>query len=116
MRPPRPTALPRNIQTRLLSTTIPPPLIRTTLLPAPHTGHIHILTLTNPRTRNAISRALLSELSTSLHSIKKQIDDEVKAGGAVGQGARVLIINSGVDEAFCAGADLKERRGMGGEE
>ena len=47
--------------------------------------------------------------------MKREADDEItaqKAGGAVGQGTRVLILASEVDECFCAGADLKEREGM----
>ncbi len=43
------------------------------------------------------------------------LDEEV-GGEVVGKGTRVLVVASEVDEAFCAGADLKERRGMGGEE
>jgi len=37
-------------------------------------------------------------------------------GEVVGEGTRVLVLASEVDEAFCAGADLKERRGMSGDE
>ena len=37
-------------------------------------------------------------------------------GGMVGQGTRVLILASELDECFCAGADLKERMGMSGQE
>lgn len=36
--------------------------------------------------------------------------------GALGQGTRVLILASEVEGVFCAGADLKERRGMSGQE
>lgn len=41
--------------------------------------------------------------------------DEIKAEGGTG-GTRALIVASNVDKAFCAGADLKERRGMSQEE
>jgi methylglutaconyl-CoA hydratase len=41
--------------------------------------------------------------------------DEIAAQGSTG-GTRVLVIASNVDKAFCAGADLKERKGMSQQE
>ncbi|KAI9826970.1 MAG: hypothetical protein M1826_006546 [Phylliscum demangeonii] len=67
---------------------------------APHLGHIKILSLNNPRTRNAISRALLAELRQHL--------DALHAEGDRGP-TRALILASALDECFCSGADLKER-------
>ena len=85
-------------------------------IPAPHTGHIRILSLKSPHNRNAISRQLLSELSSEINSIKEQLEDETIKGEVVGHGTRVLTLASEIDECFCAGADLKERRGMSREE
>ncbi|KAL9131703.1 MAG: hypothetical protein Q9217_000444 [Psora testacea] len=115
---------------RFYSTCPSPPLINTSILPAPHTGHIRILSLSSPQNRNAISRQLLSELSAWIDIVKKQAEDEwdtatkardngpIKDGEkvAVGQGTRVLILASEIDEVFCAGADLKERKGMSKDE
>ena len=68
--------------------------------PAPHSGTIRVLLLDRPAARNALSRQLLSELRSHV--------DEIQAEG---QGkTRALIIASNVDQAFCSGADLKERR------
>lgn len=44
--------------------------------------------------------------------MKAQVDDEAARGEVVGEGTRALVLASQVDEAFCAGADLKERRDM----
>jgi methylglutaconyl-CoA hydratase len=93
----RASVLPR---TRSLSTQVKPPL---TVLqtPAPHSGHIRILFLNRPEARNALSRQLVSDLG-------KQID-AVNAEGGLGA-TRALIIASEIDQAFCSGADLKERK------
>ncbi|OJD34675.1 mitochondrial methylglutaconyl-hydratase [Diplodia corticola] len=76
------------------------PLIRLTNIPAPHSGTIRVLSLNRPETRNAISKALLSELIQHVNAIH-------------GEGAkpttRALVIASEIDTSFCAGADLKER-------
>ena len=51
--------------------------------------------------------------------MKKEAENEAAkrtTGGAIGEGTRVLILASEVDECFCAGADLKERKGMSIEE
>lgn len=69
--------------------------------PAPHSGTIRVLLLDRPEARNALSRNLVSELSRHV--------DEIQAEGGIGK-TRALIIASNVDQAFCSGADLKERK------
>ena len=61
------------------------------------------MSLNRPKARNAISRQLLTEL--------KGIVDQVHSEGVSGS-TRALILTSESDDAFCAGADLKERRTM----
>lgn len=116
---------------RCYSTANEGPLIRVTNLPAPNTGHIRVLELNRPSARNAISRALLSSLRGEIDDVHSQYDastgEELAAkswnrrfGGAAGQDdkgpTRALILASAVDSSFCAGADLKERRGFTPEE
>ncbi len=97
----------------------PQPLIVATDLAAPGSGHIRILELNRPSARNAISRALLSSLRGHVEAVQAQYDAAGKeaagAGGETGP-TRALIIASAVDSSFCAGADLKERRGFTAEE
>jgi methylglutaconyl-CoA hydratase len=87
-------------RTRSLSTQVKPPL---TVLqtPAPHSGHIRILLLNRPEARNALSRQLVSDLGRQI--------DAINAEGGLGA-TRALIIASEIDQAFCSGADLKERK------
>jgi methylglutaconyl-CoA hydratase len=63
-------------------------------------GGVWWVTLTRPEARNALSMALNNEL----HELGMQLeaDHELRA---------VVLTGSG-DKAFCAGADLKERRGV----
>ena len=61
---------------------------------------IALLTLNRPERRNAVSRALADDLDATITRLDD--DDDV----------RVLIITGAGDQAFCAGADLKERAGM----
>lgn len=75
-------------------------------IPAPHCGSIRVLALNNHKTRNAISRALLAELNEHVQEITAEQTPTTRA----------LILTSGIDEAFCAGADLKERKGFTAEE
>ncbi|KAI9680857.1 MAG: hypothetical protein M1817_004297 [Caeruleum heppii] len=89
---------------RSYSTVSPDALIRQTVLPAPHTGTIRILSLNRPEARNAISRELLDELRGTITTIKSRMDQQER------DKPRVLILASDVDGCFCAGADLKERR------
>ncbi|ERF69790.1 hypothetical protein EPUS_07046 [Endocarpon pusillum Z07020] len=86
--------------TRKLSTQVKPPL-RILQHPAPHSGHIRVLLLNRPEARNALSRQLVSNLAEQV--------DTIKAEGGFGA-TRALIIASEIDQAFCSGADLKERK------
>jgi len=61
---------------------------------------IVIGTLQNPKTRNSISKRMLDLMSDAIEELKFDRD------------ARVLILRSSVPGAFCAGADLKERKAM----
>ncbi|KAG8162386.1 hypothetical protein KVR01_008151 [Diaporthe batatas] len=108
------------------------PLIRVTNVPAPNTGHIRVLELNRPAARNAISRALLQALRGEVDDVHSQYDastgDELapkswnrRFGGVEGAQdgngpTRALVLASAVDSSFCAGADLKERRGFTPEE
>ncbi|KAJ9148680.1 hypothetical protein NKR23_g4972 [Pleurostoma richardsiae] len=106
----------------------PGPLVRVTDLPAPNTGHIRILELNRPSARNAISRSLLAALRAEVDAVHAQYDaatgDELprpgRFGGAAGADekgpTRALVLASAVDTCFCAGADLKERKGFSAEE
>jgi methylglutaconyl-CoA hydratase len=76
-------------------------------IPAPHAGTITVLSLDRPKARNAISQQLLSELNGVVEGLHKEN----------GEGStRALILTSECDNAFCAGADLKERLGMSPDE
>lgn len=96
------------------------PLIQVTNLPSASSGHIRVLELNRPAARNAISKALLSALRTEIDDIAGQYGSqgEEKASGIVAsQGpTRALVVASAVESCFCAGADLKERRGFSQEE
>ncbi|KAI1807517.1 ClpP/crotonase [Daldinia bambusicola] len=103
------------------------PLIRVTNLKAPNSGHIRILELNRPSARNAISKALLAALRAEVADVQSQYTIEgqelpppPRFGGAAGidqKGpTRALVLASAVDASFCAGADLKERRGFTQEE
>lgn len=76
-------------------------------MPAPHAGTIKILSLNRPQSRNAISKQLLSELAHEIQSIAKEDENGP---------TRALILASECDNAFCAGADLKERLSFTAEE
>ncbi|KAB5545800.1 ClpP/crotonase-like domain-containing protein [Coniochaeta sp. 2T2.1] len=107
------------------------PVIRVTDIPAPNSGHIRILELNRPSARNAISRALLYSLREEIDAVHAQYDAatgheipqpswQKRFGGVAGEDkkgpTRALIIASAVDTSFCAGADLKERKGFTPEE
>lgn len=107
------------------------PEVRVTDLPAPGSGHIRILELNRPAARNAISRALLHSLREEIDAVHAQYDAatgheipqpswQKRFGGVAGEDqkgpTRALIIASAVDTSFCAGADLKERKGFSPEE
>lgn len=61
---------------------------------------IAIMTLSRPEAANALSTQMLYDLHDILVDLKN--DSEV----------RVVILTGAGEKAFCAGADLKERRGM----
>ena len=84
-----------------------PPTIKATAVPAPHAGSIRILSLDRPASRNAISSQLLAELRRHVDDISREPEDGP---------TRALVLARESDQAFCAGADLKERLTMSGEE
>lgn len=103
------------------------PLIRVSNLPAAGSGHIRVLELNRPDARNAISKALLASLRAEVDDVRNQYgpNGEENApvkrfGGAAGVDhkgpTRALVLASAVDSCFCAGADLKERRGFSQQE
>jgi methylglutaconyl-CoA hydratase len=61
-------------------------------------GRIAWLTLNRPEAANALSCALVADLRTAL--------------AALTQDPPVLVVTGAGEKAFCAGADLKERRAM----
>lgn len=66
--------------------------------------HIGIITLNRPDAANAMSKQLLKEINDAILSIKEH-----------GSIYCTIIIGAG-EKAFCAGADLKERKGMTNQE
>jgi enoyl-CoA hydratase/carnithine racemase len=67
-------------------------------------GQIVVLTLCRPDVLNAISRQLANELLQACQYL---------AGQAA---VRVVVLTGAGERAFCAGADLKERRGLSASE
>jgi len=63
-----------------------------------------VLTLNVPHSRNALSRAVMEDIAGSVASAEK------------GRRTRVLLVASALETAFCAGADLRERRTLTPEE
>ncbi|XP_028398070.1 methylglutaconyl-CoA hydratase, mitochondrial-like [Dendronephthya gigantea] len=61
---------------------------------------IAVFSMNKPSTRNAISRNFLTQFQNALDAVKFD------------KNLRVFILKSDVPGAFCAGADLKERRKM----
>jgi methylglutaconyl-CoA hydratase len=62
-------------------------------------GPAALLTLCRPDAANALSRALVGDLRAALRAL-----------GAAADGAAAVILTGEGDKAFCAGADLRERR------
>jgi methylglutaconyl-CoA hydratase len=60
------------------------------------------LTLNRPAAANALSRALVAETTNTLGELAREV--------AAGTDLRALVVTGVGDKAFCAGADLKERR------
>ncbi|KAI5235487.1 ClpP/crotonase [Aureobasidium subglaciale] len=92
-------------QHRLYST--PTSTLKISQVPAPHAGSIRIISLNRPSARNAISTQLLTELRQQIQEISTESEDGP---------TRALILSSESDASFCAGADLKERLTMSGEQ
>lgn len=63
-------------------------------------GNTEIWTINGEARRNALSRAMVTEMAGHL--------DRVSSSRAV----RAVVLRGAGDKAFCAGADLKERAGM----
>lgn len=70
--------------------------------------------LNSPKNRNALGWGMVRELGKEIEDLRDSGGKEGK--GDKGWGTRVLVLVSEIDGCFCAGADLKERRGMGVEE
>jgi enoyl-CoA hydratase/carnithine racemase len=85
-----------------------PAFINISNVPAPHVGCMRILELNRPRAKNAISHQLLDELAKAIEDVWQSINPSSPPSDQV----RALIIISSSDTAFCAGADLKERKAM----
>lgn len=90
-----------------------------------------MLELNRPAARNAISKALLYNLREEIDLVHAQYDAETgeelpvkswnkRFGGVAGEDeigpTRAVVLASAVDSCFCAGADLKERKGFTQEE
>ncbi len=75
-----------------------------TQLSVTHDGGYAIVTLQRPDRMNALSRTLVLELGEVFAELSR--DPTV----------RVVILTGAGDRAFCAGADLKERKGMSDDE
>jgi enoyl-CoA hydratase/carnithine racemase len=69
-----------------------------------HRGTTAWVTLNRPDARNALSR----DLNIRMQDVAAQIE--------VREDIRAIVITGAGDKAFCAGADLKERRGVSAEE
>jgi enoyl-CoA hydratase/carnithine racemase len=65
-----------------------------------HRGTASWITLNRPDARNALSR----ELNLRLHDLTSELDERDET--------RVIVVTGAGDKAFCAGADLKERKGV----
>jgi enoyl-CoA hydratase/carnithine racemase len=63
-------------------------------------GACEIWTIDGEARRNSIRKAMLSELESKIAELERSVD------------VRVVIITGAGDKAFCAGADLKERKDM----
>ena len=68
-------------------------------LAGPHAG-VAVVTLNRVHAANAFSRSMASEFVAVVDHFRDCRD------------TRVVVINSGSDKIFCAGADLKERHTM----
>ncbi|KAH8887960.1 putative enoyl-CoA hydratase/isomerase family protein [Thozetella sp. PMI_491] len=78
-------------------------MLRVSNVDAPHVGVIRVIQLCHPATKNSISRQMLKELSQQIEEIHNERSTSQ---------TRALVLASGLDDVFCAGADLKERKNM----
>src|SRR5690625_1640567 len=62
--------------------------------------HIAVVTLNRPEAANALLKELLDELNKTLNQLNQDAS------------IYCTIITGANEKAFCAGADLKERKGM----
>jgi enoyl-CoA hydratase len=62
-------------------------------------GHVRVMTLNRPERRNALTPALIHDLLVAF--VDANVDPDI----------RVIIVTGAGDLGFCAGADLKERKG-----
>ena len=76
----------------------------TILLTVDDETHVATLTLNRPEALNAISRQLAAELRATCEALAGQED------------VRAVIVTGAGERAFCAGADLKERRTLAPDE
>ncbi len=83
---------------------IVPSDLETLLVDVSDDGHVVTITFNRPAARNAISRQLAAELLIVCDALSEA--DAVRA---------VVVTGSGT-QAFCAGADLRERHGLTAEE
>src|ERR1700742_820118 len=63
--------------------------------------HVMLVTLNRPAAANALSTQLGTEIMTLFEALNLDAGD-----------TRCVVLTGAGDRAFCAGADLKERRGM----
>lgn len=78
---------------------------------APHTGKIRVLLMDQPSNRNALSRQFCKDFGEQIEIIRSQQSAKIS-----NDSIRALILASNLDNAFCAGADLKERKSMSPQE
>ncbi|MBR3120130.1 enoyl-CoA hydratase [Oceanobacillus profundus] len=69
-----------------------------------HEEHVAVLTLNRPEAANALSHALLVALNEAIKEINQN------------KSIYCTVITGAGEKAFCAGADLKERKGMSEDE
>ncbi len=70
-----------------------------------HKGPVAWVTINRPESRNALSRDVNLRLSEIVYELDHNSED-----------TRVIVFTGAGDKAFCAGADLKERKGISASE
>lgn len=66
--------------------------------------HVALVTLNRPEAMNSLNQALCRKLTETIDQLEREED------------VRVVIITGAGEKAFCAGIDLRERKGMSDEE